>query len=137
MLRVGDLTVYHLYNKVPDVCNFLQSRSSSECHLLGITESRLDFRITDHSISIPDYYIIRRDPQLPGQTEIAVHVHQSVQAVVHRRRDLENDKIECIWLELKLYALGPSLFVCYLYRNPVVTFEWHRLDITVMVDWIK
>ena len=91
------------------MCNFLQSQSSSECHLLGITESRLDF--TDHSISILDYYIIRRDPQLPGQTEIAVHVHQSVQAIVHRRRDLENDKIECIWLELKLHALGPSLCV--------------------------
>ena len=137
MLLVGHLNVYHPYNNVPDVRNFLQSRSSSECHLLGITESRLDFRITDRIIRIPDYYIIRRGPQLPGQTGIAVYVHQSVQAITHRRRDLENDKIECIWLELKLHALGTSLFVCYLYRNPVVTFEWHGLDITVMVDWIN
>ena len=72
MLRVGHLNVYHLYSKVPDVCNFLQSLSSSEYHLVGITESRLDFRITDHSISIPDYHITRRDPQLTGQTGIAV-----------------------------------------------------------------
>ena len=86
MLRVGHLNVYHLYNKVPDVCNFLQSQSFSEYHLLGITESRLDFRITDHSISIPDYHITRRDRQLPGQTGIAVSVHQSVQAITHRRR---------------------------------------------------
>ena len=121
MLRVGHLNVYHLYSKVPDVCNFLQSQSSSEYHLFGITESRLDFRITDHSISIPDYHITRRDPQLTGQTGIAVSVHHSVQAITHRRKDLENDKIECVWLELKQHAHGPSLFVCYLYRNPAAT----------------
>ena len=26
---------------------------------------------------------------------------------------------------LKPHAHGPSLFVCYLYRNPAVTFEWY------------
>ena len=86
MLRVGHLNAYHLYNKVPYVCNFLQSQSSSEYHLFGITDSRLDFRITDHSISIPDSHIIRRDWQLPWQTGIAVSVHQSVQAITHRRK---------------------------------------------------
>ena len=88
MLRFDHLNVYHLYNKVPDVCNFLQSQSSSEYHLFGVPESRLDFRITDHSISIPNYHIIRREPQLPGQTRIAVSVHQSVQAITHRRKRL-------------------------------------------------
>ena len=78
MLRVGHLNVYHLYNKVPNVCKFLHSQSSSEYLLLGITGSRLDFRITDRSISIPDYHILRRDPQLPGQTRMAVYVRQSV-----------------------------------------------------------
>ena len=53
MLRVGHLTTYHLYNKVPDVCNFLKSQSSSEYQLFGTTEWRLDFKITDHSVSIP------------------------------------------------------------------------------------
>ena len=114
------MNVYHLYNKVPDVCNFLHSQSSPKYQLFGITESRLDFRITDHSISIPD--IIRRDLKLPGQTRIAVYVHQSVQDITHRQKDLDNDEIECIWLELKPHAFGPSLFVCYLYRIPAVTF---------------
>ena len=119
MLGVGHSNVYHLYyNKVPDVCNFPQSQSSSEYLLFGITESRLDFRITDYIISIPNYYIIRRDPQLPGQTGIAVYVHQSVQAITHRRKDLENDKIECAWLELKPHAHGPSLFVCCTIQKP-------------------
>ena len=56
-----------------------------------VTESRLDFKITDHSISIPDYYITRRDPQLPGQTGIAVYVRRSVQTITHRPKDLENE----------------------------------------------
>ena len=91
MLRVGHSNVYHLYyNKVSYVCNFSQSQSSSECQLFGITESLLDFRITDHSIIIEDYHIIRRDLQLPGQTGMAVSVHQTVQAITHRRKDLEN-----------------------------------------------
>ena len=107
------------------MCVIFCSQSSSEYHLFGITESRIVFRIIDHSISIPDYHIIRRDPQLPGQIGIDVYVHQSVQAITHRRKDLESDKIECIWLELKPHAFGPSLLMCYLYRNPAVTFEWY------------
>ena len=110
------------------------SQSSSEYHLFGITESRLDFRITDHSISIPDYHIIRRDPQLPGQTGIAVAVHQTVQTFTHRCKGLENDKTDRIWLELKPHAHGPSLFVCYLYRNPAVTFEWYDSFVQMLDD---
>ena len=72
------MNVYHLYNKVPDVCNFLKSQSSSEYELFGIAESRLDFQTIDHSISIPDYDIMKRDPQLPGQTGIAVSACASV-----------------------------------------------------------
>ena len=34
-------------------------QSSLQCRLFGVTESRLKFRITDDSISIPDCYIIR------------------------------------------------------------------------------
>ena len=105
------MNVYYLYNKGPDVCNlyslslichltsediknyfimcnFLQSQSSSEYQLFGITESPLDFRITDHSVNIPNYYV-RREPQLPRQTGTAVYMHQSVQAITHRRRDTE------------------------------------------------
>ena len=64
-------------------------------------------------------------------------VHQSVQAITHRRKDLENDKIECVWLELKPHAHGPSLFVCYLYRNPAVTFEWYDSFVQMLDDVYK
>ena len=61
-------------------------------------------------------------------------VHHSVQAITHRCKDLENDKIECVWLELRPHAHGPSLFVCYLYRNPAVTFEWYDSFVQMLDD---
>ena len=69
-----------------------------------------------------------------------MYVHQSVQAITHRRKDLEKDKTECAWLELKPHAHAPSLFVCYLYRNPAVTFDdvykaKIRADILILGDF--
>ena len=39
------------YNKVPDLCVFL-SQSTPNCNIFGITESRLDSRISDQDINI-------------------------------------------------------------------------------------
>ena len=66
-----------------------------------------------------------------------MYVHQSVQAITHRRKDLENDKIECVWLELKPHTHEPSLFVFYLYRNPAVTFEWYDSFVLMLDDVYK
>ena len=60
MLRDGDQNVYHLYNKVPDLCVFL-SQSTPNYNIFGITESRLDSRISDQDINVPNYCILRKD----------------------------------------------------------------------------
>ena len=60
MLRVGHQNVYHLYNKVPDLCVFL-SQSTPNYNIFGITESRLDSRISDQDINIPNDCISRKD----------------------------------------------------------------------------
>ena len=65
-----------------------------------------------------------------------MYVHQSVQAITHRCKDLENEKIECIWLELKPRAHGLSLFV-YLYRNPEVNSEWYDSFVQMLDDVYK
>ena len=70
MLRVGYQNVYHLYNKVPDLCVFL-SQSTPNYNIFGITESRLDSRISDLDINIPNYCISRKDSLVIGQTGIA------------------------------------------------------------------
>ena len=127
MLRVGHQNVYHLHNKVLDLSVFFffflffffsflsvfLNQSAPSYNLFGVTESRLDFRISDQDVNIPDYRIQRKDSTAVGQTGIAVYIHDSIADITHRRHDLESDFVECIWLELKLNANAPSLFVCF------------------------
>ena len=126
MLRVGHQNVYHLYNKVPDLCVFL-SQSTPNYNIFGITESRLDSRISDQDINIPNYCISRKDSLVIGQTSIAV----SIADITHRRLDLESDLVECIWLEPSTSA--PNSFVCILYSNPSASYEWFD-DFVQMID---
>ena len=123
MLRVGHQNVYHLYNKVPDLCVFL-SQPTPNYNNFGITESRLNSRISDQDINIPNYCISRNGSLAVGQTGIAVYIHNSIADITHRRQDLESDLVECIWLELKPSTSAPNIFVCILYRNPSASHEW-------------
>ena len=123
MLRVGHQTVYHLYNKVPDLCVFL-SQSTPNYNIFGITESRLDSRISDQDINIPNYCISRKESLVIGQTDIAVYIHNSIADITHRRQDFESDLVECIWLELKPCTSAPNICVCILFRNPSASYEW-------------
>ena len=100
MLRVGHQNVYHLYNKVPDLCIFL-CQSTPNYNIFGIRESRLDSRISDQDINIPNYCISRKDSIVIGQTGIAVYIHNSIADITHSRQDLESEFVEFIWLELK------------------------------------
>ena len=77
------------------------NQSAPSYNLFAVTESRLDFRISDQDVNIPDYRIQRKDSTAIGQTGIAVYIHDSIADTTHRRHDLESDCVECIWLELK------------------------------------
>ena len=85
MLRVGHQNVYHLYNKVPDLCVFL-SQSMPNHNIFGITESRLDSRISDQDINIPDYCISRKGSLAIGQTGIAVCIRNSIADITQTSR---------------------------------------------------
>ena len=80
--------MYHLYNKVPDLCVFL-SQSTPNYNIFGITESRLDSRISDQDINVPNYCISRKDSLVIGQTGIAVYIHNSIADITHRRKTLK------------------------------------------------
>ena len=63
-LRIGYINVYHLYNKVQDVCLLLTQ--SPHIHLFGLSETRLDSSLGDELLAIPSYVIIRRDSNWHG-----------------------------------------------------------------------
>ena len=76
-----------------------------------VSQSRLDSRISDRDINIPNYCISRKDSTVIGQTGIAVYIHCCIADITHRRQDLESDLVECIWLELKPSTNAPNIFV--------------------------
>ena len=121
-LRIGHLNVYHLFNKAPDV-SLLLNQSSQLTHLFGISETRLDSRIDNNSIRIPDYCVMRRDSSQTLHTGIALYVHQSIAMNIRRRTDLESEGVECAWVEINDLK-SPSLLVGYVYRNPAYPAAW-------------
>ena len=72
-LRIVHLSVYHLFNKVPEVLLLLHQASPLN-HLFGINETCLDFRVDSNSIRIPNYCVMRRDSTQPLHTGIALYI---------------------------------------------------------------
>ena len=100
-------------------------------HLFGISESRLDARITDNLISINDYTVLRRDSGYPLHTGLALYVHKSIENSFRRRLDLEIEAIECIWVEINDSKTKP-LLVGYVHRNPASSQGWPDDFISMM-----
>ena len=91
--------MYHLFNKVQDVCLLLTK--SPYIHLLGLSETRLNSCVGDESLLIPNYTIFRRDAAHRGQTGMGLYVHKSITHSTKRRADLESERVECMWVEVK------------------------------------
>ena len=89
------------------------SLASQRLYIFGITESRLDSRISDQDINVPNYCISRKDSIAIGQTGIAVYIHNSIADITHRRQDLESDLVECIWLEVTPSTNAPNVIIFY------------------------
>ena len=121
-LKFGHLNIYHIVNKLPDLCVHLNN--NGPYHIFGVTETRLGPNVPDACIHINNYTAFRRDPGPLKTTGIIVYVNDSLQGITRRRLDLESAEVECVWLELKIPKRSP-VFVGILYRNPASTLEWN------------
>ena len=128
-LSIGHLNVYHLANKTQDIANFLHQQPDS-MHLFGLSETRLNDKIEDGILNLPDYIIMRKDPTAKGQVGLAAYVHNTVRHLVKRRRDLEHTDIESLWLEVKTDT--QSLLVSFIYRNPSANHDWFDKFVEMM-----
>lgn len=133
-LRIGHVNIYHLCNKVHDVCVLLNEYPY--IHLLGLCETRLkQCCMTDDSLAIPNYIIIRRDAANHGHTGIGIYVHKSIANFTKRRPDLESERVECMWVEIK-HSASPTILVGFVYRNPAATYPWFD-DFVQMMDKVS
>ena len=83
--------------------------------LIGISETHLNGNIRDSEIDIAGFDLLRKDRDEGAGGGVAVYVHESL--TNHRRLDLEEDGIECIWTEVLVKNSKPIL-VGNLYRPP-------------------
>ena len=133
-LGVKHQVTYHLHI-IPDLSVF-HNQSALNYNLFGVTETRVNIKISDRDINIPVYRIQRKDSTAIGQTGIAVYIHDFIADITRRRHDLESDSVECIWLELKPNTKRPISFVCFLYENSSVCYEWFS-DFVQMIDNVR
>lgn len=132
-ITIGHVNVYHLYNKIHDVCSLLHN---NELQILGVTETKLsEYKHNSDSVMIPQYNFIRRDASFPGSTGIGLYIHQSLVNVVKHRHDLESPNIECLWLEVRPHKNTPIL-VGFIYRNPASNNNWFD-DYVEMMDTVN
>ena len=100
-LRIGHLNICSLPNKIVDLKVFLNEHLP---HILGISETKIKFekterenKITNDTLLIPGYHLLRRDCSAPLQTGIAIYVHNTIIKYVKRRNDLETGPVECVF----------------------------------------
>ena len=134
-LQIGHLNVYHLVNKIPDVCNLLNKHETT--HIFGMCETKIrDSKTTVNSendtanddssdndndfeiLSIPNYdKPFYRHVTEKLQTGLVLYIHKGIRHLVKRRTDLENNNVEAIWIEVKQSKMASKL-LGYIYRNP-------------------
>ena len=70
--------------------------------------------VGDESLSIPSYTLLRRDGAHCGQTGMGLYVHHSIVHTTKRRADLESERVECMWVEIK-HSSSSATLVGYVY----------------------
>jgi hypothetical protein len=132
-LRVGHLNICHLINKMTDVSRIINN-NDKPFHIFGFSESWTNSCISDNSISIPGYSIVRRNPDRPQETGIVIYIQKNVSYKI--RHDLSHPSIESLWLEIQSHnKSAESLLIGFLYRHPKSNSNWYD-DYCDMMDTV-
>ena len=102
--------------------------------MLGLSETRLDYCMSDESIAIPQYSTFRCDAIKQGETGLAIYIHSSIQSITTRRANLESQSVESLWVEIS-HSKSSSLLVGFIYQNPTATYAWYD-EFLVVLDTV-
>ena len=95
--RICHININHIINKIDEISHIL---FSNNLDIFGVSESRLNVNNNDDEIQIPGYFAERRDSSLIHHTGLCVFIKCDIQYT--RRKDLESDEVESLWIELQL-----------------------------------
>ena len=115
--RICHININHIINKIDEISHILLSNNLD---IFGVSESRLNVNNNDDEIQIPGYFAERRDSSFIHHTGLCVFIKCDIQYT--RRKDLESDEVESLWIELQLPLR--SVFIGFIYRNPRDMIVW-------------
>ena len=122
--RIGHINIQGINNKIDQV-RLLLSSELNQIQILGLSETKLQNYHPDTFYEIDGYQTpFRRDRKEKEGGGILVYVKNGVQC--KRRPDLENEQLECIWLEVKPIKSKPFL-VGQIYRPPSSGITWNEI----------
>ena len=112
-LKVLHLNIRGLLNNLPKLEEIFSSFKNID--IFGVTETHLNDDDSVSIVYIPGYTFVNK-PRVKGRGG-GVGVYISNRIPYHRRFDLENDTVECIWLEIT-YPKTKSFLIGIIYRPP-------------------
>ena len=116
-LRICQININHIINKIDEISHIL---FSNNLDIFGVSESRLNDNNNDDEIQILGFFAECRDSSFIHHTGLCVYIKSDIQYT--RKKDLESDDVESLWIELQLPAR--SVFIGFIYRNPRDMFVW-------------
>ena len=129
-LNIGHVNVYHLGNKTHDICRLLDDNG---LHVLGLTETRLNLQ-PDEQIAISGYTFFRKDKEKTGQHGLGIYISDNVLNYIIRRKDLESENMETIWIEFRKCPKDTPLLISFMYRNGASDFTWYDDFFSMMIN---
>ena len=96
---MGHLNIQGINNKVDQVRLMLES-DNNQIHVLGLSETKLNSVQSDSAFEVNGFQKpFRKDRETNSGGGILVYVKDGV--CCSRRTDLEQENLECLWLEIK------------------------------------
>ena len=121
---IGHINIQGLNNKIDQV-KLMLSSDQNKIQIFGLSETKLQNFHPDVMYEIEGYQKpFRRDRKENQGGGILIYVENGV--ACKRRPDLENEQLECIWLEVKPKKSKPFL-VGHIYRPPNLGITWNEV----------
>ena len=118
LLRKKGVKIFHqnirgLLSKVSQIEAFLSDFPKID--ILALSETHLDKLLEDTDACSIEDYELKKSRSDGNHGSVAVYISERIK--YRRRKDLEHDSLECIWIEISEENVQPYLFGC-IYRPP-------------------
>ena len=112
-IKIFHQNIRGLFQNIAKISTFLHTQKNT--HIFSLSETHIDNSTPTQIFEIPGYSFINKNRDTGTFGGVAVYIKDSIPFV--RRIDLETDKLECIWLEIK-FPKTKSFLVSIWYRPP-------------------